>query len=233
MKRIVPRCLLAMALGVGAPMPLLWLMEATAQDQPAAKASQDLIFKVQEAPRWLESKKTHIRWTARAEGDEDREAHLRELLSNYRRTDDEKGRSRVVEELTKVVSDQFDGASAAAKASSRKWKSTCRSCGSCTSGAPRRKTRSSATECASFSATLTDSAGAMTTVSDDLTSTGPIRGGLLARKRRRTDVSCQHSAFVTFPRLQSRLYWPILRSWTSKVSTALGPIGPPGRGFSP
>ncbi len=108
MKRIVPRCLLAVALGVGAPMPLLWLMEATAQDQAAAKPSQDLIYKVQEAPRWLESKKTHIRWNARAEGDEDREAHLRELLSNYRRTDDEKGRSRVVEELTKVVSNQFD-----------------------------------------------------------------------------------------------------------------------------
>jgi hypothetical protein len=47
-------------------------------------------------------------YESRAQADADPENRMRKLLSDYSRIDDEKERARVLEELTKVVSEQFE-----------------------------------------------------------------------------------------------------------------------------
>ena len=102
MKRIIIRCLLAVALAVSLPLPAMWLTGATAQDEPVNPVLPDLpTFK--EAPKNV-SRNSDLRSPA----DDNREGRTRKLLSDYSRTDDEKERAKVLDELTKVVSEQFE-----------------------------------------------------------------------------------------------------------------------------
>jgi hypothetical protein len=99
MKRIISRYLLTLGLAVLSPLPFLWLMEASAQQGPAPKAQG----------KWFEARKEVSRNPdPRDQADRDRDERTRKLLSDYSRTDDEKERARVLEELTKVVSEQFE-----------------------------------------------------------------------------------------------------------------------------
>jgi hypothetical protein len=132
MKCIISRrCLLTVALAVSTPLPSLWLMEATAQDSgvtpgpvregdrpvfsgsgvlggPFNNSSSKPVFSgsgVLGDPNNMAT----VRYAgARSQADYDREVRTRKLLSDYSRTDDEKGRAKVLEDLTKVVSEQFE-----------------------------------------------------------------------------------------------------------------------------
>ena len=99
MKRIISRVLLTVALAAGAPLSVLWFTQATAQDYSGP----------QYGARRQESRKDYNTYLdPKSEANHDRDEQMRKLLSDYSRTDDEKERARVLDELTKVVAAQFD-----------------------------------------------------------------------------------------------------------------------------
>jgi hypothetical protein len=93
MKRIISRILLTVPLAASLPVAALWFTQATAQDQ--------LKLPPYEEQRKDYSRKSDFR-------NRDQEVRTRKLLSDFSRTEDEKERAKVLNELTDVVSDQFD-----------------------------------------------------------------------------------------------------------------------------
>ena len=95
MKRVITRALLTLVLGASVALSVPWFTPATAQD-PAGPLPLE--------PRKEYGNNSPLRFRAKAAPDD----RTRKLLSDYIRTDGERERATVLDELTKVVSDQFD-----------------------------------------------------------------------------------------------------------------------------
>ena len=191
MKCIISRrCLLTVALAVSAPLPSSWLMEATAQDSDATPGPiregdrpvfsnsgvlGDPFEKSSSKPVFFGSgvlgdpnNQASVRYAgARSQADY-REVRTRKLLSDYSRTDDEKGRAKVLEDLTKVVSEQFEVRQESRERELKEVEEHVRKLRELHQRRGRRKTRSSAIACASFSVTSMVSAGATTDACDQV-----------------------------------------------------------------
>ena len=100
MIRFIRRCLLTVALAVTAPLPVLHLAEATAQDGPRPDQPKAIDDPNSNNPFGIRN--------SRLPADHDREVRTTKLLSEYKRATDEKDRAKVLDDLTKVVSEQFE-----------------------------------------------------------------------------------------------------------------------------
>jgi hypothetical protein len=103
------RSLVAAALAVFVAAAVLWVNGATAQDAPRAEYNRG----VQRAPV-LSTNVPTVWWgpqdnsDPRHQADHEHAVLTRKLLSDYSQTQDEKERAKVLEELTKVISEHFD-----------------------------------------------------------------------------------------------------------------------------
>jgi hypothetical protein len=117
MKRIISRCLLTVALVVSAPLSVLSLRESTAQEPARPAIGTPTGTRTATLPAWSAAAPQQVGSTGAnfgipdplSQAEHGRDVRTRKLLSDYNRTDDEKARAKVLEELTNVVSEQFDG----------------------------------------------------------------------------------------------------------------------------
>jgi hypothetical protein len=94
------RSLFVAVVAVLAPLTVLWIEGVTAQEtarQPPRAF-----------PESRREQSVDLLWGSRTQEAHEREAQTRKLLADYSQTEDEKDRAKVLDELTKVVSEQFD-----------------------------------------------------------------------------------------------------------------------------
>ena len=110
------RSLVAASVVVLAPLSVLWLNGATAQDNtPRHKNPHSIIGRnlpgkpVASPPAGNAAGNfVYVNSDPRSQADYEHDAQMRKLLADYSQTEDEKQRAKVLDELTKVVSEQFD-----------------------------------------------------------------------------------------------------------------------------
>lgn len=108
------RYLIATTLAVVTPLSILWLNGATAQDNSNRRTSYvDNDFNrfpvTKETPTGSASGIVMQRAAdLRSPADHERDAQTRKLLSDYSQSDDEKQRAKILDELAKLVAEQFD-----------------------------------------------------------------------------------------------------------------------------
>ncbi len=109
------RFLAAAALIAFAPVPFMLLKGATAQDipaSPALKSPNDFYPQSsRESPAvttTMASRMMQMMGDQRSRADQDREAESRKLVLAYSQAEDEKQRAKILEDLTKVISENFD-----------------------------------------------------------------------------------------------------------------------------
>jgi hypothetical protein len=102
------RCLFTVALAVTLPLTVLWLTKARAQDYRDPLNLPPATEPGVRTPTPTGTGNFSLNVFDPAQAEHDREVRTRKLLSDYSRTDDEKERARVLDELTKVVSEQFE-----------------------------------------------------------------------------------------------------------------------------
>jgi hypothetical protein len=112
MKRIISRrCFFMAALALAVPLPVLWLTKARAQDYghaPLTTAAQPPIRIPSTDDGMVRNPFAVLNLAVPAQAEHHREIRTRKLLSDYSRTDDEKKRAGMLDELTNVVSEQFE-----------------------------------------------------------------------------------------------------------------------------
>jgi hypothetical protein len=104
------RSLAAAVLAVVVPLAVVWLNGATGQEplRSPYRAGQKLNRPADAAPQELLGWAVEANSNPRQQADHERGQQTRKLLSEYTETQDEKERAKVLDELTKVVSEHFD-----------------------------------------------------------------------------------------------------------------------------